>query len=190
MEEEIKKIEEENLTDSSVKKPSKKSNSLVTWLILTVGLLIILTIIVLIGLKIQKNRILTESHLIQEEEIHEEVNESPKTLTKKELIDQALYYPKATGERTDHDYDLVLFTNDSVATIYDYYEELIALNNWGSGFLGLASDGSGGFLHVYQNDFNADIEIIKTLGATEIDIRVDYKEEIPLTSTLNRPLAE
>lgn len=60
----------------------------------------------------------------------------------------------------------------------------------------------GGFLHIYQDDFSADINIYSTdsnqsvsqvdkeNGATRIDIRIDYKEGVAITSTFNQPSAQ
>jgi len=48
-------------------------------------------------------------------------------------------------------------------------------------------------LHVYQNDFSAEIRIRESsdeAGPTEIDIIIYNKEEVPLTSTSNRPSLE
>ncbi len=80
-----------------------------------------------------------------------------------------------------------------MTTAYKYYEELVDLNNWELGPSGMATDSSGGFLNTGQDDFGANIEIRKVsseYGSTKIEIRIDPKEEIAITSTFNRPSVE
>ncbi len=187
------------------KKPAKTSkNKLLTWILLTIGILVVLTIAVLIGLKLQGDYNAKNSQEAStKKEVTPKTNDSKTTttkpLTKEELLIQAFYYPNTTKVGDNDSYDFVYYTNDSVTTAYNYYEELINLNNWELGPSGMATDISGGFLYVYQDDFTADIEIrneyaeVSTressggAGSTEIDIRIYNKEEVPLTSTLNRP---
>lgn len=205
MEEQTKKIEEEkeNKDSLSVKEPSEnkqthKKDSLITWIILGVGLVIILTIIVLIGLKLQKskNTAVVNNIPVQSEttpQAADKQSQAPKSLTKEELIKQAFYYPNTTSEQADDDFDLVLYTNDPVTTVYKYYEDLIDLNDWHLGPSGMQTGNEAGFLNIYQDDFNADFSVRKVsgeYGSTKIEIRIDHKEEIPLTSTLNRPSSE
>ncbi len=203
--------EKENPDNTSVKeapenKQTKKTNdSLITWIILAVGLVAILTLVVLIGLKLQKSKkaaVLNNASVVNnapaQKETATEIANAPtqasKPLTKEELLQQALYYPNTISEKeTDWDPKFLYYTNDSVTTAYDYYEELISLNNWELGTSGMATDLSGGFLNVSQNDFSAEIRIRESTdeaGPTEIDITVYNKEEVPLTSTLNRPSLE
>jgi len=124
-----------------------------------------------------------------------EETESPasKPLTKEEVIKQAFYYPNTTSEQADDDFDLILYTNDSLTTVYDYYEDLIDLNDWRLGPSGIATDESGGFFYINQKDFGADIQISKIsteYGSTKIEIRIDPKEEVAITSTFNHPSVE
>jgi len=207
MEEQTKKIEEEkeNKDGLSVKKSpenkqTQKTNSnLIIWIILSVGLVIILTIIVLIVLKFQKSKNTAVVNTVPvQNEITSQATSTPsqtsKPLTKEELLKQAFYYPNATAEKkTDWDREFIYYTDDSVTTAYNYYEELISLNNWELGSSGMATDISGGFLYVYQDDFTADVnvkEVSNEAGSTEILVRIYNKEDIPLTSTLNRPTLE
>lgn len=189
---------QEKLGEGEKKQPAKtSSNNLVTWIILGVGLLIILTIVVLIGLKLQKskNSAITKNTPIQSETAPQvDKTQSPTSapLTKEDLIKQAFYYPKTTGEQADDDFELLLYTNDSVETVYKYYEELIALNNWHLGPSGLATGNENGFFYIYQDDFNAEVHIStknNEYGRTKIEIRIDPKDESVITSTFNRPPA-
>ena len=208
MEEQINKNKNEKIEidhqksseDLVNRQPVKKSkDSLATFIILGVGLLIILTILVLIGSKLQNSKnSLTEKDIQNQDKtvIKIEETESPtsKPLTKEEIIKQAFYYPNTISEQADDDFDLVLYTNDSVTTAYKYYEELVDLNNWELGPSGMATDKSGGFLYIAQADFRADLnvtnEVNNKYGSTKIEIRIDPKEEIAITSTFNRPSVE
>jgi len=189
------KVSEELAEEQPVKKPK---DNLVTFIILGVGLLIILTIFVLIGLKLQNRKNSSTAKDIQNQDktiTKIEKTESPtsKHLTKEEMIKQGFYYPNTISEQADDDFDLVLYTSDSVTTAYKYYEGLINLNNWELSPSGMATDNSGGFLNIGQDDFGANIEIRKVsseYGSTKIEIRIDPKEEIAITSTFNRPSVE
>jgi len=189
------KVSEELAEEQPVK---KSKDNLVTFIILGAGLLVILTIFVLIGLKLQNSKNSSTAKDIQNQDktiTKIEKTESPtsKPLTKEEMIKQAFYYPNTISEQADDDFDLVLYTNDSVTTAYKYYEGLINLNNWELGPSGMATGNSGGFLNAGQDDFGANIEIRKVsseYGSTKIEIRIDPKEEIAITSTFNRPPVE
>ena len=125
------------------------------WIILAVGLVVILTLVVLIGLKLQKSKkatVLNNASVInnapaQKETLTEITNaptQASKLLTKEELLKQAFYYPNTISEKeTDWDPKFPYYTNDSVTTAYDYYEELISLNNSELGPSGMATDLSG-----------------------------------------------
>ena len=135
MEEQINKNKEEKIEIDNQKvseelaeeQPVKKSkDNLVTFIILGVGLLIILTIFVLIGLKLQNSKNSSTAKDIQNQDktiTKIEKTESPtsKPLTKEEMIKQAFYYPNTISEQADDDCDLVLYTNDPVTTVYKYY---------------------------------------------------------------------
>ena len=208
MEEQINKNKNEKIEIDNQKssedlvnrQPVKKSkDSLATFIILGVGLLIILTILVLIGSKLQNSKnSLTEKDIQNQDKtitkIEETKSPTSKPLTKEEIIKQAFYYPNTISEQADDDCDLVLYTNDPVTTVYKYYEDLVNLNNWEFGPRGMATDKSGGFLYIAQADFRADLnvtnEVNNKYGSTKIEIRIDPKEEIAITSTFNRPSVE
>lgn len=198
----ITEDEKKNLNSSFTNKlpenkepPKKTNNNLTTWIALGVGLFVILTIAVLIGLKLQesKNSVITKNTPNQNKNITQ-ISQTPsptsKPLTKEEIIKEAFYYPNTTSEQVDDDFSLVFYTNDSVTTVYQYYEELIELNNWYLGPSGMQTGNESGFLHIYQDDFNADLDINKAdseFGSTKIEIRIDFKDEDSITSTFNRP---
>ena len=122
MEEQINKDEKEKMKidnqkiseELAEKQPVKKSgDNLVTFIILGVGLLIILTILVLIGLKLQNSKNSLSEKDIQSQDktvtkIEETESPASKPLTKEEVIKQAFYYPNTTSEQADDDFDLIL----------------------------------------------------------------------------------
>lgn len=190
------KVSEELAEEQPVK---KSKDNLVTFIILGVGLLIILTIFVLIGLKLQNSKNSSTAKDIQNQDktiakIEKVESPTSKPLAKEELIKQAFYYPNTISEQADDDCDLVLYTNDPVTTVYKYYEELVDLNNWELGPSGMATDTSGGFLYIAQADFRANLDVTNEVdnkyGSTKIKIWIYPEEEIAITSTFNRPSVE
>ena len=207
MEEQINKNKEEKIEIDNQKvseelaeeQPVKKSkDNLITFIILGVGLLIILTIFVLIGLKLQNSKNSSTAKDIQNQDktitkIEKTEPPTSKPLTKEEMIKQAFYYPNTISEQADDDCDLVLYTNDPVTTVYKYYEDLVNLNNWEFGPRGMATDKSGGFLYIAQA-FRANLDVSNEVdnkyGSTKIKIWIYPEEEIAITSTFNRPSVE
>jgi len=204
MEEQINKnkIEKNEITsqETSGKTERKQlaktpNNNLVIWIILSIGLLIILTITLWIGLKIKnsKNSTTTNNTPIQNEAIFQIDEKKPpisEPMAKEEKIRQAFYYPNAIKEQTNDDFDLVFYTNDSATIVFEYYEELIEINNWYLGPSGLATGNETGFFHIYQDDFHADINISAVdskHGLTKIEIRINPQNKDSITSTFNRP---
>jgi len=150
---------------------------------------------VLIGLKYQASRNATTTKNTQDQakivaEVSETESPTSKPLTKEDLLKEAFFYPNTLSEQDDWDFDLVFYTNDPAKIVYQYYEDLIKLNNWNLGPSGLATGDETGFFHIYQNDFNVDINISTVdseQGLTKIEIRIDPKDTTTITSSLNRP---
>ncbi len=72
---------------------------------------------------------------------------------------------------------LKIETLDNADTIYDYYNELALINNWGLGSQGLASDISGGWINIEETDFQAEIQINNENGKRTINIVISYISE-------------
>jgi len=190
-------IDKQKILEEIPKKQLNKNSkdNLMTYIILGVGLLIILTMAVLIGLKFQTGKNSTNVNKAQgEDKLTSVVNkaESPtsKPMTKEDLIKEALIYPNTISEQANNDFDLVFYTDDLAKIVFKYYEDLIKLNNWYLGPSGLATGDETGFFHIYQNDFNVDINIStidSEQGLTKIEIRIDPKDTTTITSSLNRP---
>ncbi len=194
---ELTEIDKQEKPEEILQKQSSKASkdNLTTYIILGVGLLIILTMAVLIGLKYQASRNATTTKNTQDQakivaEVSETESPTSKPLTKEDLLKEAFFYPNTLSEQDDWDFDLVFYTNDPAKIVYQYYEDLIKLNNWYLGPSGLATGDETGFFHIYQNDFNVDINISTVdseQGLTKIEIRIDPKDTTTITSSLNRP---
>ena len=194
---ELTEIDKQEKPEEILQKQSSKASkdNLTTYIILGVGLLIILTMAVLIGLKYQASRNATTTKNTQDQakivaEVSETESPTSKPLTKEDLLKEAFFYPNTLSEQDDWDFDLVFYTNDPAKIVYQYYEDLIKLNNWNLGPSGLATGDETGFFHIYQNDFNVDINISTVdseQGLTKIEIRIDPKDTTTITSSLNRP---
>ena len=194
---ELTEIDKQEKPEEILQKQSSKASkdNLTTYIILGVGLLIILTMAVLIGLKYQASRNTTTTKNTQDQakivaEVSETESPTSKPLTKEDLLKEAFFYPNTLSEQDDWDFDLVFYTNDPAKIVYQYYEDLIKLNNWNLGPSGLATGDETGFFHIYQNDFNVDINISTVdseQGLTKIEIRIDPKDTTTITSSLNRP---
>lgn len=194
---ELTEIDKQEKPEEILQKQSSKASkdNLTTYIILGVGLLIILTMAVLIGLKYQASRNATTTKNTQDQakivaEVSETESPTSKPLTKEDLLKEAFFYPNTLSEQDDWDFDLVFYTNDPAKIVYQYYEDLIKLNNWYLGPSGLATGDETGFFHIYQNDFNVDINISTVdseQGLTKIEIRIDPKDTATITSSLNRP---
>ena len=194
---ELTEIDKQEKPEEILQKQSSKASkdNLTTYIILGVGLLIILTMAVLIGLKYQASRNATTTKNTQDQakivaEVSETESPTSKPLTKEDLLKEAFFYPNTLSEQDDWDFDLVFYTDDLAKIVFKYYEDLIKLNNWNLGPSGLATGDETGFFHIYQNDFNVDINISTVdseQGLTKIEIRIDPKDTTTITSSLNRP---
>lgn len=204
-EQEKKQTENKDTLERTKEKQSLKisKNKYLTWVLLIVGVLVILTIAALIGLKFHGDYNTKKS---QETSIKKEVtpreNElqtttSSKPLTKEELIAQAFYYPNSTKVPVSSELycvQLLLYSNDPAVTVYQYYEDLIELNNWETGPVGMQTGDKAGFFYIYQDDFNVDLNINteegNKNGSTKIEVNVSCKNDDLITSTFNRPSVE
>jgi len=194
---ELTEIDKQEKPEEILQKQSSKASkdNLTTYIILGVGLLIILTMAVLIGLKYQASRNATTTKNTQDQakivaEVSETESPTSKPLTKEDLLKEAFFYPNTLSEQDDWDFDLVFYTNDPAKIVYQYYEDLIKLNNWNLGPSGLATGAEEGFFVIYQDDFYVDIHISTVegeYGSTIIEIRIDPKDTATITSSLNRP---
>lgn len=187
-----------------IEQPEEKSvkssrNFFSTGVIITLGLLFILTIAVLIGLELQKrSNHQKPSELlpsIKEAELKndESLTPTPHILTKEEIIAEAFYYPNSQKTEVENELycvQLLLHTDDSVSVVYHYYEDLIDINDWETGPVGMQTGDKSAFLYIYQDDFNADLNLNEErseAGLTKIEINVTCKNGDEITSTFNIP---
>lgn len=199
LEEEPLPHQSQEIEDSEHKKHSQSSAGQFPSLIwIGIGVLAFLTIAVLVGLQLQKyfNHDSSSKFSIQQDSIS---NSKPTTtpttqpLSKEDVLRQAFSYPESTDVPDANEVfcvRLVMYTNDSVTTVYRYYEELIDLNGWYTGPVGMQTGDESAFFHIYQDDFNADLYLTTEAsehGNTKIEVDISCKNEDAITSTFNRP---
>lgn len=186
--------EQKDVSEKEEEKQSSTSskNTCLPWVILSLGSLIVLTIAVFAGMKLQKSygSKLFGSLLPQKEE-EVKVTETPtaKVKTKEDFLIDVFRYPGSTEIPVSDDMycvQLLLYTNDPVITVYQYYEDLIDLNGWETGPVGMETGDKAGFFYIYQDDFGADINMKEEAsehGSTKIEVNITCKNGDAVTST-------
>ena len=81
-------------------------------------------------------------------------------------------------------------TIDEVTTISNYYEKLAAFNGWELGSSGIATDMSGAWLNIEQDDFTASIQMSRASKTTSIELSIHYTSELINSKTQALPLSE
>lgn len=159
-----------------------------TWLIVLLAVLLIVTV----GL-------LAHLYFFKEEKTNESSQKETETITtqatqKAKILSNIFLYPGATiAEPSYNDSNgskviLQMKTIDYVHQVSDYYIELAEFNNWTLGSRGVATDDSGGWLNIEQDDFSASIQISRAEKTTSIEISIRYDNETLESSV--KPLPE
>lgn len=160
-----------------------------TWLIV----LLIVLLIAIIGL-------LAYLYLFKKEKTNESSQKETATITtqttqKAKTLSDLFIYPGATMAEPSYDNTsygpkviLQMKTIDYVHQVSDYYIKLAEFNNWTLGSRGVATDDSGGWLNIEQDDFNANIQITRAEETTSIEISISYDNETLESSV--KPLLE
>lgn len=188
------KTEQEQPTQPEKPVENKPRSKKTLWLILGVCCLLA----VIIGfLLFQNSKNSSDTQPINTDELASQPVPSPtitqKPLTKEEILFQAFRYPNATElpvEELLYCVQLIMNTSDSAETVYQYYWDLIKLNNWEKGPVGMQTHDKIGFLHIFQDDFRASINLREELSQeklTIIEIDITCLTEDRLTSRFNLP---
>lgn len=110
---------------------------------------------------------------------------------KARALSDALLYPGSTMTEPAYSNSggprilLQMKTIDYVDQVSSYYVKLAQFNNWELGSQGVASDKSGGWLNIEQDDFTANIQITRADNTTSIEISIYYDSEM-LESSVKR----
>ncbi len=182
-------------TNKEKQEPSSNKRINKTWLWIGIGCVLIVIIAVLLWLRAQnlyRGKIF-QKNLPKTETKSQTISPTSKLSIKENLLYQAFRYPNSTevpAEDEMYCLKLILYTNDSAVIVNQYYLELIDLNNWETGPIGMQTGNKAAFLYIYQDDFGADINIKEeetNKGSTKIEVNITCQNDQAITSTFNIP---
>jgi len=108
-------------------------------------------------------------------------SESAKISAKTETLENLFKYPRCETFETDHNdlekTTIKMITLDGVRAVYDYYNNLIAVNSWEEGSRGMATDQSGAWTKVEEEDFRADVNVNRENNKTIIKVLIYFESE-------------
>lgn len=170
-------------SQSNTPSPQKNSSSclLITLIVFIIGIVILVGVAIagFIGFRMFEKDI--TKNLLQKK-IGTVTND-----TKLSGFAQTFVYPNGavTGIQKDTDYGaayaLYEETGDDLQMVYNYYEYLAVINGWELGSRGVNTLGDGGFLHLSESDFSADLNYEQKKGGKTL-ITVDIYAEEPRLS--------
>jgi flagellar basal body-associated protein FliL len=188
------KTEEEKPAQPENPEKNKPKSKKTLWLVIAICCLLI----IIVGfLFMQNSKNSTDNQPINTKEAESQsappsaVTQKPPT--KEEILFQAFRYPNGNELPAGDDIycvQLIMNTNDPAETVYQYYSDLIELNNWETGPVGMQTYDKIGFLHIYQDDFRASINLREETDEeklTIIEVDITCLNEDAVTSTFNLP---
>jgi len=208
MKDEVNKDKNNSVTDKGKSNSETKNNTApsygnrtLTLIVLGFVLLVVLTIAVVISLKLQEfsgNKTLQKESFLQtgkpSQTEKSDITKKTQPASKEDLILQVFRYPGSVEAAFPEDeiycVQLLMYTNDPVTTVYQYYEELIDLNNWETGPAGMQTGYEAAFIYIREVDFGADMFFKKEAakeGSTKIEINVTCLNGETISSTYSLP---